>query len=76
MLLHWFDLVFLVVRFIDQAGGPLLVGLDRDVVTKFIEVDKLIGANVLNVGRNHLVIDPQFSSGEMVMMWVRSRSSS
>ena len=60
MLLHWFDLVFLVVRFIDQAGGPLLVGLDRDVVTKFIEVDKLIGANVLNVGRNHLVIDPQF----------------
>ena len=60
MLLHWFDLVFLVVRFIDQAGGPLLIGLDRDVVTKFIEVDKLIGANVLNVGRNHLVIDPQF----------------
>lgn len=60
MLLHWFDLVFLVVRLIDQAGGPLLVGLDRDVVTKFIEVDKLIGANVLNVSRNHLVIDPQF----------------
>ena len=60
MLLHWFDLVFLVIRFIDQAGGPLLVGLDRDVVTKFIKVDKLIGANVLNVGRNHLVIDPQF----------------
>ena len=51
------NIVYLVIGFINQLSGALFIGLDRNVVAKLIQVDELLGADLLNGSRNQLVVD-------------------
>ena len=57
------NIVYLVIGFIDQLGGALFIGLDRNVIAKLVQVDELLSADLLNGSRNQTLSIPSLCPG-------------